>query len=89
MAKKRTRTSKTFAALLREVQQHGRRDGEAQVSIVELARRCGVARSYLYDLMLGTKTTSEWLVERIAKGLSVPVRVVRATLAQSRDRVVP
>jgi len=81
------RQSETFRQLVERVRELHRKHGEPPVTMARLAKAASVSRGYWHMLLLGARTPSTAVVERIARALAVPEvmvqRAVTNTLANA------
>jgi DNA-binding phage protein len=54
--------------------------------MAQIAKRCGLSRQHLYNLMRGNKAPPEWTVHKIARGLRLPVDVVAKAFAKTAEQ---
>lgn len=72
-----------FRTLLRRASIDLVEPGQKPLTMPQLAIRCGVSRSFLFQLANGQRQASQDSVRSIAAGLGVPLKRVQATLSQS------
>lgn len=73
-------TRRNFRQLVTAASRRGCADTEYGVPLKKLAAACGISRTYLYDLMKGSKEASDVVVAKLSAGLGYDARTVRAAL---------